>query len=279
MVSIVVPVYNAYETIKECIESILDNDYPKELTEILAIDDGSTDKTLELLEEIKDNRLKILVQDHGGPAKARNLGIHESKGDIIIFTDSDCISPKDWLKKMTERIKEDKVIGGGIEPSEGYTIWERFEQNRRDRLYGKEEKTADLLPSCNLAVKKEILNEVNGFDERFKYASWEDYDLCNRIHAKGYSIYYYPDIHILHKHSTTFKGILKKAYTHGRENILYKKIHGKSRANIIIRLIMTIIAIPALIIFRYPPKMIIIGLAYSISSLIGNTIGILRYMR
>lgn len=93
MVSIIVPIYNSEKTIKKCLDSILNQTYKN--IEVICVNDGSTDNSLEVLNEYlkKDNRIKIITKENGGVSSARNIGIENANGDYISFADSD-----DWLE-------------------------------------------------------------------------------------------------------------------------------------------------------------------------------------
>jgi len=92
-VSIVIPVYNAEKYLNRCLDSIVNQTYTN--LEIILINDGSRDKSLEICNEYqrKDSRFKVITKENGGVSSARNLGIKESTGDVLTFIDSD-----DWIK-------------------------------------------------------------------------------------------------------------------------------------------------------------------------------------
>ncbi|MGL4652166.1 glycosyltransferase family 2 protein [Cetobacterium sp.] len=109
-VSIVVPVYNAEKYICRCIDSILNQTYKN--FEVILIDDGSTDNSLEILKgyALKDIRLKVLSQKNSGPSSARNTGILIAKGEYLIFIDIDDYIDKDYLAKSLEKMKPKTIV-------------------------------------------------------------------------------------------------------------------------------------------------------------------------
>lgn len=111
MISVIIPVFNEQESIIDCLKSLLKQTL-KDL-EVLVIDDGSTDKTLEVLSEFRiDNlKLRILRQRHLGPGVARNLGAEKAKGEILVFVDADMTFDPNFITKLTQPIKEGKTIG------------------------------------------------------------------------------------------------------------------------------------------------------------------------
>lgn len=105
-VSVIIPAYNEEQSITDCLNSLLKQSY-KDI-EIIIIDDGSTDKTREI---IKTFPVKLLEQKHLGPAVARNKGAKEAKGRILVFVDADMVFDEKFIEKLTEPIKEGKAVG------------------------------------------------------------------------------------------------------------------------------------------------------------------------
>lgn len=140
-ISIIIPVYNAEKYIKECICPVLKQSYKN--LEIIIINDGSTDKSFEIVQSFQDSRIKLLSQKNGGAASARNLGLHHASGELIQFLDSDDILDKDKIKEQitlynNEKnkdntlyigawniIKEDKILS----PSDNQTsVWHDYDK-------------------------------------------------------------------------------------------------------------------------------------------------------
>lgn len=112
LVSVVIPVYNAVETIIPCVKSVLNQTY--ENLEIIVVDDGSTDATRMILEEYKKefciNKLRIIYQDNSGPSAARNLGVKLSKGEYIAFLDSDDQWKETKIEKQINSFRESNAV-------------------------------------------------------------------------------------------------------------------------------------------------------------------------
>lgn len=110
-VSIIVPVFNAEKYLKQCLDSIVNQTYKN--TEIICINDASTDSSLSILKEYeqKDNRIKVLSEEHIGAGKARNLGIEKSSGDYLLFLDCDDFFELNMIEEMLNKmIKENSDI-------------------------------------------------------------------------------------------------------------------------------------------------------------------------
>src|SRR4030042_185307 len=111
--SLVIPFYNGGELGARCLRSVLNQDYPVELLEIIAADDGSTDKTNEFLEkEVHEHiNLKIVRQPNRGPASARTVGIKMATGKYIFILSQDCLAEPGWVKKVVGIFESRPKVG------------------------------------------------------------------------------------------------------------------------------------------------------------------------
>ena len=99
-VSVVMPIYNAYEYLRPAIDSVLDQTLGE--IELICVDDGSTDRSLDILKEYKDKdeRVRILTENNAGPSFARNKGLARARGDYVIFLDADDFYEPTLLEKL-----------------------------------------------------------------------------------------------------------------------------------------------------------------------------------
>ncbi|MDO5022492.1 MAG: glycosyltransferase family 2 protein [Eubacteriales bacterium] len=113
-VSVVVPVYNAEKHLKNSFGSILGQDYQN--MEIIAVNDGSRDKSLDILKEIakSDSRVKVVDKLNGGPGDARNVALEHVTGDFVVFADSDDTLPEGVISLMLSKIGEHDVLIGNF---------------------------------------------------------------------------------------------------------------------------------------------------------------------
>ena len=184
-VSVVIPVYNEEAVIGDCLKSLEKQAY--EDFEVIIIDDGSTDKTLDILSklQITSYKLQILKQKHKGPGAARNLGVKQARGEILVFVDADMTFDKDFLKKLTEPIRKGEVIG--TFSKEEYlankaNVWARCWNINRglppDRMHP--EKFPDTQKVFR-AITKSAFKKAGGFDEKAGYT--DDWSLAKRLGA------------------------------------------------------------------------------------------------
>jgi cellulose synthase/poly-beta-1,6-N-acetylglucosamine synthase-like glycosyltransferase len=226
-VSIVVPVYNGERTIEECIKSLLDLEYPKEKYEIIVVDNNSTDNSIEIA---KKYPVRLLYEGKQSSYAARNLGIKNTKGEIVAFTDADCIADKGWLKQLVKNFEEKTTagVGGEILAYPPENIIERYsvKSNILSQKSFFEFKLANLkmpfIATANAAYKKGILNVIGLFDDSF--TSGGDVDLSWRITFKDYRIVYEPKAIIYHRHRTTLYGLFRQFFRYGEgQPKLFKK--------------------------------------------------------
>ena len=109
--SIIIPTYNEEKDIQKCMESLLVQSHKD--FELIIVDDGSTDKTREIVKQLssKNKRIKLILGKHGGPGASRNLGAKKAKGKVLVFVDSDMSFPKDFIQNLTKPILKGEVFG------------------------------------------------------------------------------------------------------------------------------------------------------------------------
>ena len=110
MISVIIPAYNAARTIRRCIQSVLDQTYTE--WEMIIVDDGSKDDTLDICQSYDDSRIRVLHKENGGVSSARNMGLKFAQGDYIAFIDSDDFIESDYLQHLSQGLGYDIVISG-----------------------------------------------------------------------------------------------------------------------------------------------------------------------
>ncbi|RLI96894.1 MAG: glycosyl transferase family 2 [Candidatus Aenigmatarchaeota archaeon] len=225
MISVIIPAYNSEPTIAECIKSLLDQSYHKPY-EIIVVDDGSSDGTAKIARKFRN--VKVVRQKNGGPAKARNTGAKKANGNILLFTDADCVAEKNWIEEMVSPLDRKKGIIGvqGRYKTRQRGMVPRFVQMEIEQRYDRMEKAKyiDFVGSYSAAYYAKEFLDFGGFDESFPAASGEDPDLSFRLAKKGYKMVYNPNAVIYHKHPDSLGKYLKTRYYRGYwGRLLYKK--------------------------------------------------------
>jgi len=226
MISIIVPAFNSEKTITKTIQAIQKQE-TKEETELIIVDDNSTDKTVQEIK--KFNKIKLIQQEkNSGPAVARNTGAKNAKGEIIVFTDSDCIPEKNWLDEMIKPFENSEVVGvQGAYKTKQKNLTAKFVQIEIEDRYDlmKKKEFIDFIGSYSAAYKKKVFLEFNGFNEKFHSASGEDPELSYRMEKKGLKLVFNPDAVVFHSHPESFPQYLKIKFFRGYWRILLYKNH------------------------------------------------------
>lgn len=184
VVSVIIPAYNAESFIQETINSVLIQSFSD--FELIVIDDGSKDQTIEVLKTIQDARLKVFSYPNGGVAVARNRGIAQATGEFISFLDSDDLWTADKLEKQLEALKEKP--GAGVAYS-----WTQFIDLEGNLLYAQDpvffegNVYAQILVGnftangSNMLIRRQFVEAIGGFDSKVRPA--EDWDYTIRLAA------------------------------------------------------------------------------------------------
>lgn len=264
-VTVVVPTYNRKEMLRETLNSLFDQTYPKDKYEIIVCDGGSKDGTEDFIkEQIKNSPcvLRYLKEENKGVSSARNLGIANALGDIIGFTDDDCVVSNTWIEKAVPYFNNENV-GGVI----GSTQPQKPPENRKFKIvhFIQINKDIDSYATCNIFYRKNVLLEVGGFDTNLQVG--EDTDLGWRVKNNNYIICF--DKNILVYHIIIYKDIiqhLKSLRKYESAVLLYKK-HPEHRNDLYLGFIYNKKSI-------YPIFMIL----FIISYFIGNNISFLFFL-
>ncbi|MDP2278271.1 MAG: glycosyltransferase family 2 protein [Nitrospirota bacterium] len=204
-ISIIIPVRNDASLLKNCLESILNLDYPKDKIEIIVADGMSTDNTVDTA---KQHGARVVMNEKKTVSPGRNIAFKHAVGEIIAFTDADCVVDKDWIKNSLKYFKDDKIacVGGPnlTPPDEGdFGKAVGFVFNQRMFSAGsiharelKEVKEVRSIPGCNAIYKKDALKKVMPIDESL--LTCDDTELNQRLLDKGYKLLYTPDVFVWH---------------------------------------------------------------------------------
>jgi glycosyltransferase involved in cell wall biosynthesis len=211
-VSIIIPTFNGASRIGNCLNALLSQTAGRE-TEILVVNDGSTDNTVDVVERYSNVRL--ITQANAGPAAARNRGAAEARGEILLFTDDDCVPTPDWLGAMLEPFKDQDVVGAkGTYRTRQRRIAARFVQIEYEDKYRLMAGLPDIdfIDTYSAAFLRDRFLEMSGYDTSFPVACAEDIELSYRMSARGWKMVFAPAAIVYHTHPETLSLYLKKKY-------------------------------------------------------------------
>jgi GT2 family glycosyltransferase len=165
------------------------------------------------------------------PAIARNIGIKAAQGQIICFTDADCLPAPDWLKQLVQKLSEPQVqvVGGGVLfEAQNYWSWCDNLSWFHEFLASAPAGPRGFLPSLNLAVRRPVIEAVGLFDEGYPQAGGEDADWTLRMRIAGFPLHFEPAVVVTHvPNRTTFRKTWQHSFTYGCYST---KINPKYRA-------------------------------------------------
>jgi len=220
-VSVVVCAYNAESTIAACLDSLQQLRYPA--YEVVVIDDGSTDRTGWIADQYEG--VHVVHQENQGLSAARNVGIAASRGEIIAFTDSDCVAEPDWLHYLVATFLssgQPAVGGPNLPPPEDSLVATCVAASPGGPLHVLlNDEEAEHIPGCNMAFRREVFEEIGGFDPIYR-AAGDDVDLCWRLQERGYRIGFSPAAMVWHFRRNTVKAYVGQQRGYGKaEGLLY----------------------------------------------------------
>ena len=192
-VCIIIPARNEAPTITQCVQAILNQNYPPDLLEIIVVDDHSTDDTTQKVKAIADPRVKLLQQENGksGKKAAIESAIAHTQQELIVTTDADCMPGKKWLHAIVsfyESVRP-KMILGPVCYNDPKKFTEKFQALDFAGMVGVAASSAGhnyphTCNGANLAYTKAVFTEVNGFEHIDSQASGDDMLLMQKILKK-----------------------------------------------------------------------------------------------
>ncbi len=227
-ISVVIPAYNAEKTIIPCLESLVKQSFLSQ--EIIVVDNNSTDKTFQLVKNFNKNII-LLLEMKKGPAAARNKGIKQATGEVIAFTDADCIADKDWIKNIVEAFNNKDIVGvvGQIEGYKPETLIEKFlafstlQPPKGPHIFEEYYLLSGGFPTTNLSFKRSVLMKLGGFN--LNWLRGQDCELCARVLKTGNKIRFNSHALVYHINKTTLKGLLQRTFWSGMANARLLKKH------------------------------------------------------
>ena len=211
-ISVIIPVFNDTKRLKLCLSALANQTYPPELYEIIVVDNNSEENIAEVAQQFQ--QVILTTESKRSSYAARNQGLKIAKGELIAFTDSDCIPNPDWLEKGINHLLSTPNCGAIAGKIEFYyqnkdhpNAAEIFDKivNLQQEKYVKEKHYG---ATANLFTFKWAFHEVGLFNANLK--SGGDADWGNRVFARGYQIIYADDVLVLHPARNSLKQLTKK---------------------------------------------------------------------
>ncbi len=208
--SLIICGYNEESNLDICISSCLAQNYERDQYEVIYVDNNSKDNSLNIA---KQYPIKVLSEQKQGLSEARNCGIENSVGEILIFLDADLRLDLDYLKNHEKTFISTNVGAGGgkvlplvqtwISDYLGVSLLEGYPRFVKDRF-------VKTYPGCNLSIRRDVIKKVGGFKEGLISSSGitrfaEDKEMCERIRQNGFLIYYNSSAIVYHKNTFLFK--------------------------------------------------------------------------
>ena len=222
-ISVQICSYNRWHLLKRSLEALFAQDLPKEDYEIVFVDDGSTDDSLAMARQLAATapcRLKVLTKPNDGLSRARNLGIQNCEGEIILFMDDDTFADPSLLSvHLAEHAAHPRaVVMGWVNHIEEL-------DPQGPRKYVMADYSRSFFWTSNVSVRKKFVDEVGGFDEDFREYGWEDMELGYRLKQLGLERIVNEKAIVSHfkppKQKKDLPGMLRQAESSARSALIY----------------------------------------------------------
>ncbi len=233
-VSVVTPTFNRLGSLERLLEALAKQTYPPTDFEVVVVDDGSTDGTVERVRGLAlPYPLRILAQPHGGPARARNLGVEQARGTLIVFLDDDVVPFPDLIAAHVaiHEVDPDVVVVGPMSPPRDWSrpAWIRWEEEKLQLQYqamleGQYSCTWRQFYTGNASLSRAEFLAAGGFDPEFERA--EDVELGYRLAIRGARFVFDPRADVLHYPARSFESWCRTPYQYGYYDVVMHRDKG-----------------------------------------------------
>jgi glycosyltransferase involved in cell wall biosynthesis len=234
MITVIIPMRNEEEYIGRCLESIMEQGYPKKLTEVLVVDGGSSDGSVRIVKELarEHRNIRLLGGEGVNCPAAMNVGIRSSRGEVISKIDAHGYPASDYLRKGTEYLCADesvKCVGGPIRPVGKNTIAKAnaiarssvFGVGQGTYSIGGEPRFVDTV-QCGL-YDRAVFEKIGLFDESLQFG--EDEEINWRIRKRGWKILSTPEVRFFYFPRTSLGKQYQQYYNYGRARVKVIRKH------------------------------------------------------
>lgn len=229
--TLIIPVYNRPEETRELLESLTKQTFRD--FEVLVVEDGSTLDSKDIAESFQNQlNLRYCAKENTGPGPTRNYGAALSQADYLLFLDSDCLLPQDYMEMVNKGVLESQAdaFGGPDRSHKDFTTVQKAISYAMTSflttggIRGSSRKKLDKFypRSFNMGIRRDVFNQLGGFsDMRFG----EDVDLSIRIVESGYKSQLFPQAWVWHKRRTSLKKFFKQVFNSGCARIVLERRH------------------------------------------------------
>jgi glycosyltransferase involved in cell wall biosynthesis len=211
-VSVIVPVFNDSERLKICLRALEDQRYPKHLYEVIVVDNGSEDSVVTVVAEFGQARASY--EGRPGSYAARNRGLALARGEVLAFTDADCIPAADWIEKGVANLLHEPhcgLVAGRVnvfpqDPSRPTAV--ELYESRTALLQKEYVEVGGFGATANVFTRKVVFERVGLFDRDLK--SGGDIEWSRRVSSYGYRLVYADDVCVAHPARRSFEQLYRK---------------------------------------------------------------------
>ena len=233
--SVIIPTRDRPEQLAACLESLAEQDYPRDQFEVVVVDDGSRLSPDLIVAGFRERlSLTFLRQSRSaGPGVARNYGAARAKGEFLAFTDDDCTAAADWLQRLAARFASTPghLIGGRVINALTNNPYSTATQVIVDVIYDyydPEKGRAHFFPTNNFALAADRFQEVGGFDENWPVVAAEDREFCYRWLQRGFFMKHASEANVYHRHCLTLRSFCELHFRYGRGAYYYHRLRANS---------------------------------------------------
>ena len=231
-ISIVIPSHNSEKTIQQCIDSLTSQSFPRENYEIILVDDGSIDDTVNLARKVGADL--VIETKPCSPGEARNIGVQSSKSNLLAFIDSDCKAKDGWIETVVKELKKLQAITGPVDNGNPQSLiaWAEYFVEFGGFHKNKKRSIMSMHPGCNLACTKEAFSKAGGYT---KLHLSEDVWLSGNLSGAGIELTFVPEFYIFHQCRTSQQKVSSNMRLLGKYFVRNRKTIPTSRYKFLIR--------------------------------------------
>jgi glycosyltransferase involved in cell wall biosynthesis len=210
--SVIIPVYNDVEGLTQCLEALHAQTYPEDRYEVIAVDNNSSEPIDSVVDPFP--RARGAFESRQGSYAARNRGLEVARGEVLAFTDADCIPVSDWLEngmRALRRMDGRGIVGGRVEFQFQYPGRPRPYELVETSLFLNQEASVQrshFAVTANMFTTQSVAADIGPFDPRLQ--SGGDREWGQRVHRAGFEVQYEPDARVKHPTRESAKALFRK---------------------------------------------------------------------